>query len=155
MDVINFEPIDPNYAARIKDSFNRQGFMNFINAELKKIAPGYCEIELPFSENLTQQHGFFHAGIVATIADNSSGYAAYSLMKSTSSILTVEFKINLMAPAKGECLIGKSKVIKNGKTLKVCQSEIFVLSNGIEKLCAITQATLIELNDKSDKRKIE
>ena len=125
--------------------------MAFIKAELVKTALGYCEIKLPYSKNLTQQHGFFHAGVVATIADNTAGYAAYSLMDSNSTILTVEFKINLIAPAKGEYLVGKAKVIKKGKTLTICQSEVFAQIGEDQKLCAITQTTLMELKNKSDK----
>lgn len=153
MDIANFTPADPNFKTKIKDSFERQKFMEFINAKLLKVEAGYCEIELPFSDNLTQQHGFFHAGIVSTIADNAAGYAAFSLMESASSILTVEFKINLMAPAKGEKLIGKSKVIKSGRTLTICQAEIYVEVGEEYKLCAVAQSTLMQLMDKSDAKK--
>ncbi|MEZ4793839.1 MAG: PaaI family thioesterase [Gelidibacter sp.] len=147
---MNATPKDSDYEHRVSKSFAKQSFMNYIKAELQKIEPGYCEIKLPFSENLTQQHGFFHAGIVATLADNASGYAAFSLMAASSSVLTVEYKINLMSPAKGEYLIGKSKVIKNGKTLTICQSEVFASENGEQKLCAIAQVTLMELKDTYD-----
>lgn len=143
-------PTDTNYAQRVAESFSRQKFMQYINASIKQIAPGYCEISLPFSENLTQQHGFFHAGIVAAIADNAAGYAAFSLMKDTSTVLTVEFKINLISPAKGDYLIGKSKVIKQGRNLTICQSEVQVGNDNDQKLCAISQTTIMELQNRID-----
>ena len=141
---------DDNYKDRVKKSFARQKFMHFINAKLTKVDPGYCEIDLPFSENLTQQHGFFHAGIVASIADNAAGYAAYSLMESSSSVLTVEYKINLVSPARGERLTGKAKVIKHGKTLTICQAEVYAVGKNDEKLCAVAQVTLMELKNRED-----
>ena len=153
MAVNKFVPPNPHFAHRVADSFNRQGFMRFINAELIKTEPGYCEIKIPYSENLTQQHGFFHAGVVTTIADNSAGYAAFSLMKDTSSVLSVEFKINFMAPAKGDCLMAKGQVVKNGKTLTICNAEVYAINNGEEKLCAMMQATLMELRGTSDQKK--
>jgi len=150
MDQKQFIPPDKNYKTRVQSSFEKQQFMEFIGAELSKVEQGYCEIRLPYSKNLTQQHGFFHAGIVSTIADNAAGYAAFTLMEATSSILTVEYKINLMAPAKGEVLIGKGKVIKPGKTLSICQTEVFAEEKGIQKLCAVVQSTLIQLKNKTD-----
>ena len=139
----DFKVVDKNFVQRVKKSFDQQGFMSFIGAELLKVENGYCEIRIPYSIHLSQQDGFFHAGIITTIADNAAGYAAYSLMDSSSSILTVELKINFIAPAKGKYLIAKARVIKNGKTLTVCQSEVF--SEAEDKPCAITQTTLIEL----------
>lgn len=147
---MNFTPKDPDFINRVTESFRRQTFMEFLNAELFKVEPGYCEIHLPYSKNLSQQHGFFHAGVVGTIADNCAGYAAYSLMDKESSILTVEFKLNLISPADGELLIGKSHVLKYGKTLTICRSDVFVVKNGNQKLCAASQSTLIELRDQKD-----
>lgn len=147
---MTFNPIDKKYSKRVKDSFDRQNFMKLINAKLADVQPGYCEIHIPYHENLTQQHGFFHAGIISTVADNTAGYAAFSLMNENSSVLTVEFKINLISPADGGLLIGKSKVLKNGRTLTICQSEVFVIKDGKEKLCAVAQLTIIELKNRSD-----
>ncbi|MBX7153125.1 PaaI family thioesterase [bacterium] len=147
---MNFTPKDPDFKRRIVESFGRQKFMNFINARLIAIEAGSCEIHVPYDVNITQQHGFFHAGIVGTIADNAAGYAAYSLMDHSSSILTVEYKLNLIAPADGELLIGQSHVLKYGKTLTICRSDIFVMKNGEKKLCAVSQSTLIELINKKD-----
>ena len=127
--------------------------MKLINAQLYKIEPGFCEIHIPYNENITQQHSFFHAGIVGTIADNAAGYAAFSLMDAASSILTVEFKLNLISPADGALLIGRSNVLKYGKTLTICRSDVFIVKEGVEKLCAASQSTLIELQNKSDAKK--
>lgn len=143
-----FKILDENFEKRVKDSFEQQGFMSFIGAELLKVEAGYCEIRVPYSANLSQQNGFFHAGIVTTIADNAAGYAAYSLMESDSAILTVELKINFVAPAKGEYLIAKARVIKQGKTLVVCQAEVFPEDKN--DICAATQTTLIELRKRED-----
>lgn len=145
-----FIPKDPDFATKVKDSFARQKFMELINAKLCKVTPGFCEIHIPYDINITQQHSFFHAGIVGTIADNAAGYAAFSLMDKDSSILTVEFKLNLISPADGELLIGKSHVLKYGKTLTICRSDVFIVKNGVEKLCAASQSTLIELQNRKD-----
>src|ERR1041385_6678641 len=147
---MGFTPKDKDFEIKIRNSFARQKFMAHIDAKLMKIEPGYCEIHIPFDPDLTQQHNFFHAGIVGTIADNAAGYAAFSLMEKNSSILTVEFKLNLIAPADGDLLIGKSHVLKNGKTLTICRSDVFIVKNGVEKLCAASQSTLIELKDTVD-----
>ncbi|MDN5203250.1 PaaI family thioesterase [Fulvivirgaceae bacterium BMA10] len=124
--------------------------MKLIKAKLIDVQPGYCEIHVPYDPNLTQQHGFFHAGIISTVADNTAGYASFSLMEENSSILSVEFKLNLISPGDGEMLIGKSNVLKNGRTLTICRSEVFIVKNGKEKLCAAAQSTLIELRDRLD-----
>lgn len=145
-----FEPRTPDFKQKVEESFQRQRFMQHIGAELVEVKPGYCEIHLPYDANLTQQHGFFHAGIVSTIADNTAGYAGFSLMEADSSVLTVEFKLNLIAPGDGELLIGKSDVLKSGRTLTICRSEVYVRKNGKEKLCAAAQSTLIELKNTSD-----
>ncbi len=126
--------------------------MQTLGVELQRIEPGYCEMKLPYDEGLTQQHGFFHAGVMATLADNSAGYASFSLMQPTSAPLSVEFKINLLSPGQGEGLIAKSKVIKNGRTLKICQSEIFNEKDGEESLCAIAVVSLMEMQNRSDRK---
>jgi len=148
---MEFVPKFRDYKKKVEESFRRQGFMSLINARLVEVKPGFCEIHIPYDITLTQQHGFFHAGIISTLADNSAGYAGFSLMEENSSILTVEFKLNLMSPGDGDLLIGRSKVLKNGKTLTVCTSEIYIVKNGEEKLCAASQSTLIELKNRSDK----
>ena len=147
---MKFQPSFQNYEKKVTDSFQRQGFMQLIDARLSVVTPGYCEIEVPYDTKLSQQHGFFHAGIIGTIADNVAGYAAFSLMAENSSIVTVEYKLNLIAPGDGEKLIGKGQVIKNGRTLTICKADIFILKDGVEKLCAVSQATLIELKNSLD-----
>lgn len=147
---MTFQPKDNDFETRVRASFARQKFMELIRASLVKVEPGFCEIHIPYHSDITQQHSFFHAGIVGTIADNAAGYAAFSLMDKNSSILTVEFKLNLIAPADGEVLIGRSWVLKYGKTLTICRSDVFILKDGAEKLCAASQSTLIELQNKSD-----
>jgi uncharacterized protein (TIGR00369 family) len=144
---MSFQPSDPHYEDRVRTSFARQRFMDFLGAQLKAMHPGYCEIHLPYKEELSQQHGFFHAG---TIADNAGGYAAYSLMDADSTVLTVEFKLNLLAPGRGALLIARGHVIKPGRTLTVCQSDVSVMRDGEEKRCAVAPITLIRLAGKPD-----
>ncbi len=142
---MSFQAKNPDFVRAVHDSFNAQAFMHNLNAEVTKVGPGSCEIQMPFDKKWTQQNGFFHAGIVSTIADNAAGYAGYSLMEKGSSVLTTEFKLNLLSPGDGEMLIGRGHVLKYGKTLTVCRAEVFVVKNGVEKMCAASQATLIEL----------
>jgi uncharacterized protein (TIGR00369 family) len=148
----NWQAADPDFKSRIIDSFQRQPFMQTLGIELVQIDSGYCEMKLPFKKELTQQHGYFHAGTIATIADNSAGYAAFSLMQATSSVLTVEFKVNLLSPGQGDSLLAKARVIKNGRTLKICQAEVFSEIEGEESLCAIAIISLMELENRSDKK---
>lgn len=149
---MTFVPKDSQFAQRVGESFARQHFMNFINAKLNRVEPGFCQLEVPYSMNISQQHGFFHAGIIGTMADNAAGYAAYSLMDSSSSILTVEFKLNLLSPADGDAIIAEAYVLKYGRTLTVCRSDVFILKQGVRKLCAASQSTLIELINHADKK---
>lgn len=148
---MSFTALDPNFKQKISDSFTRQPFMRFIGAHLVAVEPGYCEIHLPYHQNLAQQHAYFHGGMIGTIADNSAGYAAYSLMPFDSSILTVEYKLNLVAPGDGDLLIGRGQVIKPGRTLTVSKADIFVVKAGVEKLCATSLVTLMAMVGKADK----
>jgi uncharacterized protein (TIGR00369 family) len=138
-----FEPKDPAFETRIRESFVRQKVMGLIGAVLTRIEPGRVEIELPFRDDLTQQHGFFHAGIVGTIADSAGGYAAYTLMPAGSSVLSVEYKINLLAPADGERLVASGQVVRPGRTLTVCDLEVTVIKRGVRTLCSRGMQTLI------------
>lgn len=147
---MEFKPKFSNFKKKVQESFDRQKFMELINAKLIDVQPGYCEIHVPYDLTLTQQHGFFHAGIISTIADNAAGYAGFSLMEENSSILTVEFKLNILSPGDGDRLIGKANVIKSGRTLTICRSEVFVVKDGEEKLCAAAQSTLIQLKNRKD-----
>ena len=139
------KPTDQNYAERVRQSFAAQGVMAFIGAELAELRPGYCEIQLRFRPELSQQDGFFHAGIVSTIADSAGGYAGYTLMPADSRVLTVEYKMNLLAPAHGENLIARGQVIRNGRTLVITKADVGVVRNGTETPCATLLQTLINL----------
>jgi uncharacterized protein (TIGR00369 family) len=136
--------------ARVRESFSRQGFMRHLDARITAFAPGECEIQVPYREEMTQQHGYFHAGVAAAIADSACGYAAYGLMPVTSSVLTVEYKINLVAPAAGESLIARARVVRSGKTLKICAADVFAVKDGKETLCATTLSTIMVMHDKAD-----
>mgnify|MGYP006171815463 FL=1 len=113
----SFVPRDPGFAGRVEASFGRQAFMGHLGVVLAHLAPGEVDLMVPFQEGLTQQHGFFHAGVTATIADSAAGYAALSLFSPGTGVLTTEFKINLLAPARGEKLVARGRVVKSGRTL--------------------------------------
>ena len=139
----SFKPRDRAFQIRVRQSFVRQKVMGLIGAALTRVEAGRVQIELPFRDDLTQQHGFFHAGIVGTIADSAGGYAAYSLMPAGSSVLSVEYKINLLAPADGERLMATGQVVRAGRTLTVCDLEVVVVKQGAHTLCARGMQTLI------------
>ncbi|ALG70583.1 thioesterase [Azospirillum thiophilum] len=136
-----FEPRAADWKARCLASFEQQPICRTLGIELAAIEPGFCEMRLPFRADLTQQHGFFHAGMVSTLADNAGGYAALSLMPAGAEVLAVEFKINLMSPAKGDVMIARARVVKPGRTLVITQVEIAMLDGGVEKDCALMQQT--------------
>jgi uncharacterized protein (TIGR00369 family) len=140
MEVYDFKKV-------IAETFDKQQFLNFIGAKLTVVEQGYCEIELPYKDELTQQNKFYHAGVVGTLADNAAGMAAFSMMEEGSSVLSVEYKVNLMSPAKGELLIARAKVIKAGRTITVCSADVFAQNNGVESLCATATVTLIALKN--------
>ena len=125
--------------------------MAWIGAELTAVAPGRCEIRLPFKLDLTQQHGFVHGGIVGAIGDTAAGYAAHTLMPRDSSVLTVEYKMNLMAPAAGEFLIARGEVLRAGRTLVVARADVFAVSSGRETPCASLLQTLMTMHGKPDR----
>lgn len=141
---------DPAFEQRVRASFARQGFMRFLGAELTRVAPGECEIELPYREELSQQHGYFHGGVIATLADNAGGYAGFTLMAADDSVLTVEFKVNILAPGHGQRLVGRGHVKRAGRTLTVAQTDILAVTDGRETLCATALQTLMRLADRSD-----
>lgn len=146
-----FTPADPDYAARTRASFARQGIMAFIGAELTEVAPGRVVIELPFRPELSQQHGFFHAGVSSTIADSAGGYAAFTLFPAEASVLTVEYKINLIAPADGERLRAIGQVLRPGRTLTVCELDVEALKGVRARSCAHGLQTLICLHGRPDR----
>ena len=140
-----FEPRDPDYASRVRTSFERQGFMRSMGAEMTRVEPGFCEIRLFYRKDLSQQHGYFHAGALGAIADSAGGYAAYTLMGTGDSVLTVEYKLNLVAPGRGELAIARARVIRPGRTLTVCQVDVFAVQDGTETLCAVMQQTVMRM----------
>jgi len=141
---------DPEYTRRVQDSFARQGLMKLLGAKLVGLEPGTAEIRVSFRPELTQQHQYFHAGVTGAIADSACGYAAYTLMPADSSVLTVEYKINLLAPAEGDELIARAHVVRSGKTLKICSAEVFVRKDGAESQCATMLSTVMCLTGTSD-----
>jgi len=145
-----FQARDPDFVQRVRDSFARQRVMAFIGAALEEVAPGYARIALPYRRELSQQHGYFHGGIVGTIADSAAGYAGYSLMASDTSVLTVEYKLNLMAPADGERLVAHGKVIRPGKNLVITEADVFVLKDDEERQCAVLLQTLMCMHKRPD-----
>ncbi len=141
---------NPDYAQRVQTSFDRQGVMKLLGARVSRMAPGECEIRLPYRSDLTQQHGYFHGGIIGTIADSAGGYAAFSLMPEDSSVLTVEYKMNLLAPGDGELLVARGRVLKAGRSLVVTQVDAFVVKGGQETLCATLLQTLMTMHGRKD-----
>jgi uncharacterized protein (TIGR00369 family) len=144
------EPADPHFERRVRTSFDRMGPMQLIGARLVYVAPGHVEIDLPRRADLTQQHGYFHGGIISAVADTAGGYAAYTLVPADSSMLTVEYKINLMAPGDGERLLVIGRVKKHGRTLTVCELEAQVIQGGTPKVVALGLQTLFTLQGKPD-----
>jgi uncharacterized protein (TIGR00369 family) len=138
-----FEPQDPQYAERVRASFGRQGAMATIGAQLVSVEPGTVTIELAWAQGLTQQHGFLHAGIVAAALDSACGYAGSSLMAADAGVLTIEYKINLLAPAQGQRFRMTGQVVKPGRTISVSEGRAFAIDNGQEKLIATMTATLM------------
>lgn len=134
---------DPEFAARVRASFGKQRLMRTIGAALEQVEPGRVAIRLPFRADLTQQHGFLHAGAIASVADSAAGYAALTLMPADAAVLSIEFKVNMLAPAKGESLVARAEVIRPGRTIMVCRADVFALSGGQEKLVAAFQGTMM------------
>jgi uncharacterized protein (TIGR00369 family) len=143
-------PLDPDYAARIRGSFERQAFMAHLGASLEEVAPGICDIAAGYDRRLTQQHGYFHGGVMASLADSAAGYAAYSLFPATASVLTVEYKLNMLRPGRGDSIVAKARVVKSGRTLTVVQADVYARNGDAETLCLTSLQTLIRLDDQPD-----
>ncbi|WP_329169904.1 PaaI family thioesterase [Streptomyces decoyicus] len=139
------EQVSPEVHKRIQDSFDRQGLMSHLGARITHIGPGRVHIVLPSRPEVTQQHGYFHAGATSAIADSAGGYAAHTLFPEGTEVLTVEYKINLLAPAVGDRIEAVGTVLKPGRTLTVCQLEVFGVQDGQRKLVANGQQTLIRV----------
>ena len=134
---------DPSFEEKVKESFYRQEAMRTIGARVVLVEPGYIELEFIYSQKLTQQHGYIHAGMTSAVLDSACGYAAFSLMPKNTEVLTIEFKINLLSPAQGERFMAIGRVKKPGRTITVCDGELFAFSEGSKKLVATMTGTLM------------
>jgi uncharacterized protein (TIGR00369 family) len=138
---------DPDYEARVRSSFARQRVMQTIGADLTQVTPGIVEMEMPFDEALTQQHGFLHAGVISTALDSACGYAAFSMMPAEAAVLTIEFKVNLLAPGKGERFLFRGTVTKPGRTIIVADAQAYAYgADGEARLIATMTATLMAIS---------
>ena len=143
-----FEPKDSQFEHRVRASFARQQTMTKLGIEIVRLKPGEIELKMPYALPYTQQHGFTHAGVIATALDSACGYAAFSLMPADAAVLTVEFKTNLLAPAKGEYFLIRGRVVKPGRMITVCDGQAFAVLGGNEKLIATMTGTLMALFDR-------
>jgi len=144
------EPSNPHFEEAVRNSFAAQQLMATIGARLTLVAAGEIEIRVRFRPDLTQQHGFLHAGVVTSALDSACGYAAFSLMPDGVGVLTVEFKTNLLAPARGEELIARGRVVRVGRTITVCQADASMISDGVETSVATMLATIMMVRDRPD-----
>jgi uncharacterized protein (TIGR00369 family) len=149
---MNFQPCNPDFEARVRASFARQRAMALIGASMRSVQPGRVEIELPVRDDLAQQHGFVHGGVVGMIADSAGGYAAFTLMPADASVLTVEYKLNMLAPAQGELLFARGEVLKPGRSLAVVRANVWASKAGEETLVAAMQQTLMVMHGMADER---
>ncbi len=145
------EQASPEVVERIRASFGNQGLMRHLGARLTRIAPGLVHIELPYRPEVSQQHGYFHAGATSAIADSAGGYAAFTLFPEDTAVLTVEYKINLVAPAVGERIEAVGTVLKSGRTLTVCRLEVFAVQGARRSLVATGQQTLIRVDAREER----
>lgn len=143
-----FTPQDPAYESRVRASFDKQRFMATIGARLTRVEPGEVDIELAPRDDLVQQHGFLHAGVLASAADSACGYAALSLMPPGAAVLSIEFKINMLAPAAGDRIVARGSVIRAGRTVTVCWGEVVSFSSAGEKTVATMVATMMTVRDR-------
>ena len=147
-----FTALNPDFESRVRDSFARQAAMRLIGATLTTVEPGRCVVELPVRDDLTQQHGFVHGGVVGMIADSAGGYAGFTLMPADASVLTVEFKINMLAPAAGEVLIATGEILKPGRTLAIVRADVLALRGDQQTRVATMQQTLMVMHGVADER---
>ncbi|MEM7214407.1 MAG: PaaI family thioesterase [Pseudomonadota bacterium] len=146
-----FQAQDPDYEQKIRDSFAKQGAMELVNGRIASIEPGQVVLEMPMDRMVTQQHGFVHAGIITTMLDSAAGYAAFSLMPADAAVLTIEFKTNLMAPAKGELFRFTGRVIKPGRTITFCEASAIAIERGKpERQITTMTATMMTVLGRED-----
>ncbi len=146
--MISFNPQNENFDRVVRDSFAAQRIMATLGAELTAVLPGRVEIRLPFQTDWTQQHGFLHAGIVTTILDSACGYAALSLMPQNVGVLSIEFKTNFLAPARGDLLVARAEVVRSGRTISVCKADGSMTADGEETAVATMLATIMTVRDR-------
>lgn len=142
---------NPHFAEHVSASFDKQSAMRLIRAVLPVVEHGRTEIHVPHWDGIEQQHGFVHGGVVGMIADSAAGYAAMTIVPEGDSVLTVEYKMNLVAPADGERLIAHGEVIRPGRTLIITKAEVFAIKDGRETLCALMQQTIMVMRGKAEK----
>lgn len=134
---------DERFEQRVRESFAIQKAVRTIGATLERVAPGEVDIALPFRDDLIQQHGFLHAGVIAMILDSACGFAAFTLMPADAAVLSIEFKVNLLAPATGDRFIARGRVVRAGRTITVCQGDAFAVEKRAERHCASMTATMM------------
>jgi len=149
---MSFVVANPDFADRVRGSFARQAAMQLIGARLTEVEPGRCVIELPVRADLTQQHGFVHGGVVGMIADSAGGYAGFTLMPADASVLTVEYKINMLAPAAGDLLIASGEVLKPGRSLSIVRAEVVAVQGDRQVRVAAMQQTLMVMHGVADEK---
>jgi uncharacterized protein (TIGR00369 family) len=147
-----FTALNPDFESRVRDSFARQAAMRLIGARLTTVEPGLCVIELPVRDDLTQQHGFVHGGVVGMIADSAGGYAGFTLMPADASVLTVEYKINMLAPAAGEMLVATGEILKPGRTLAIVRADVMAIRGDRKTRVATMQQTLMVMHGVADEK---
>lgn len=142
------QPKDPDFERRVRDSFAKQKFMATIGASIARVEPGVVDLSLEKTDALTQQHGFLHAGVLASAADSACGYAALSLMPAGAAVLSIEFKINMLAPATGDRFAARGRVIRAGRTVTVCWGEVVSYAGETERVVATMVATMMTVMDR-------
>jgi uncharacterized protein (TIGR00369 family) len=148
--MVEFRPADEGYEERVRASYAKQTVMGTLGAVLERVAPGEVDIRMPCREEFTQQHGFLHAGIVSTALDSACGYAAYSLMPEDTGVLSIEFKVNLIRPARGAELLAKARVVRAGRQVTVCTGEAYAVAGDREVLIAQMQGTMMSIHGRED-----
>ena len=135
-------PRNPDYEQTVREAFARQPFMGYIGARVAEVRPGFVELRLAYRDEVGQNHGFFHGGVIGSLADVAGGFAAYSLLPPNSSVLTVEYKINIIAPGRGDELISRAQVVRAGRTLIFTEIKVCVAADGTESLNAVALQTI-------------
>ena len=139
----SLQPLDPDFEARVRASFGQQRLMVTLGARLVRVGAGEVDIEAPFSEDFTQQHGYVHAGAITALVDSACGYSALSLARPGAEVLTIEYKVNFLAPAEGERFLARGRVVRSGRTVTVCSGEVVALTGSAEKQVAVMLATIM------------